>query len=313
MSEITQFDEGARAAGAIKHELMNGIKLHDPEYDLITAALFSGGHILWEGGPGTAKTVASKAIATAVGGTMGRVQGTPDVMPADITGSRIYNMAEQKFEFIAGPAFSTVLHLDELNRIPAKSQAGLLEVLEEGQITVDGETHTLPTTQLVVATQNPKSYEGGSGDVIGALRDRFTASIFTPEKTGKELLDIYRWKKIGKQVSRGVVDIDTIQEIREKVVQQMEVSSDMEMHAANILDAAVRNESVADSSIIQYRALESGLEIAKALAMVRKSMTVERADINAAFRGALPHRIDPTYGSKMTPLQIVDKVLEQVA
>jgi MoxR-like ATPase len=311
MSEIHGFEDAVRSAELLRNELINGIQLHDDEYDLLTAAVFAGGHILWEGAPGTAKTVASKAIAKAIGGEVGRVQGTPDVMPTDITGGRIFNQKTGEFDFNEGPVFKEVLHVDELNRIPAKSQAALLEVIEEGQVTEGGKTYQLPEAQIVVATQNPKSYEQGSGEVIDALRDRFTAGLFTVQPDAERLKSIFQWKQAGHTVEADVLGTKDIQRVREQLLGKVSLTSDMVDLATKIMGQAVDHKNIDPSSILGYRAFESGLFIARSLAIVRGSQSVNGTDIQNAFRGALPHRVNVAYGAKETAPQLIDQVIRQ--
>ncbi|WP_440896447.1 AAA family ATPase [Amphibacillus sp. Q70] len=138
----------------------------------LLAALLSGGHVLIEGVPGTGKTQMVKTLATLVGGDFNRIQFTPDLLPSDITGSKIFNMKESYFQTLKGPVFTNVLLADEINRTPAKTQAALLEAMEEKQVTIQGETFQLPELFFVAATQNPIEYEG-TYPLPEAQQDRF--------------------------------------------------------------------------------------------------------------------------------------------
>jgi len=124
------------------------------------AALLTGGHVLLEGVPGTAKTLLVRALGRALDLSWGRIQFTPDLMPADVTGSYVYRTEQAEFEFRRGPVFVNLLLADEVNRAPAKTQSALLEAMEEGAVTVDGERHELPRPFVVFATQNPLEHEG---------------------------------------------------------------------------------------------------------------------------------------------------------
>ncbi|GAB2565750.1 AAA family ATPase [Gracilibacillus alcaliphilus] len=138
---------------------------------LLTAAL-AGGHVLIEGVPGTGKTQMVKTLAKLLDSDFKRVQFTPDLLPSDITGSAIYNMKEQDFQTLKGPLFTNVLLADEINRTPAKTQAALLEAMEEKQVTIQGETFQLPEFFFVAATQNPIEFEG-TYPLPEAQQDRF--------------------------------------------------------------------------------------------------------------------------------------------
>lgn len=139
---------------------------------LVLTALLADGHVLIEGVPGTGKTQMVKTLATLVGGAFNRIQFTPDLLPSDITGSKIFNMKEGAFETIKGPVFSNVVLADEINRTPAKTQAALLEAMEEKQVTIQGETYALPEVFFVAATQNPIEFEG-TYPLPEAQQDRF--------------------------------------------------------------------------------------------------------------------------------------------
>ena len=132
----------------------------DAAFEMLLVALLSGGHVLIEGVPGTAKTLMAKTLALLIDGSFERVQFTPDLMPSDIVGTNVYDLASGEFRLRQGPVFTNVLLADEINRAPAKTQSALLEAMEESQVTIDGTRHLLPNPYLVLATQNPVEYEG---------------------------------------------------------------------------------------------------------------------------------------------------------
>jgi MoxR-like ATPase len=138
--------------------------------------LLAGGHLLVEDVPGVGKTMLARTLATAIGGTVSRVQFTPDLLPTDITGVSVYDQARREFEFKPGPVFANVVIGDEINRASAKTQSALLECMAEGQVTADGTTYRLGTPFMVVATQNPVEMDG-TFPLPEAQRDRFTARI----------------------------------------------------------------------------------------------------------------------------------------
>jgi MoxR-like ATPases len=153
------------------------------------AGMLARGHVLLEDVPGTGKTLTARSFARALDLEFSRVQFTPDLLPADITGSNVYNEARGEFEFAPGPVFANVVLADEINRAPPKTQAALLEAMGERQVTVDGETHDLPEPFIVIATQNPVEQEGTFG-LPEAQRDRFIVktSIGYPDESGERLL-----------------------------------------------------------------------------------------------------------------------------
>jgi MoxR-like ATPase len=169
-------DEASRTARRIVDELGRVILGQEEALLQMVAALLAGGHALLEGVPGTAKTLMARALSRVAGVSFRRIQFTPDLMPADITGVNVYNTATGSFSFHPGPIFAAVVLADEINRAPAKTQAALLEAMQERQITVDGVSHPLLPVFTVFATQNPIEYEG-TYPLPEAETDRFMLKI----------------------------------------------------------------------------------------------------------------------------------------
>ncbi len=153
-------DEVQKLAQAIRTEIAKAVVGQDTTVELMLVALFSGGHILLEGPPGTAKTLLAHSFAQAVGLDFGRIQFTPDLMPADIIGANLFNFQTSSFTLTRGAIFTELLLADEINRTPPKTQAALLEAMQERQVTIDGESHPLSDRFMVVATQNPMEQQG---------------------------------------------------------------------------------------------------------------------------------------------------------
>ena len=153
-------DEVQALAQAIKTEIAKAVVGQDTTVELMLVALFAGGHILLEGPPGTAKTLLAHSFAQAVGLDFGRIQFTPDLMPADIIGANLFNFQTSSFSLTRGAIFTELLLADEINRTPPKTQAALLEAMQERQVTIDGESHELSDRFTVVATQNPIEQQG---------------------------------------------------------------------------------------------------------------------------------------------------------
>ncbi|HKX91386.1 MAG TPA: MoxR family ATPase [Sphingomicrobium sp.] len=153
-------DEVQKLGQAIRGEIGKAVVGQDTTVELMLVALFAGGHILLEGPPGTAKTLLAHSFARAIGLDFGRIQFTPDLMPADIIGANLFNFQTSSFTLTRGPIFTELLLADEINRTPPKTQAALLEAMQERQVTIDGQSHPLGDRFMVVATQNPIEQQG---------------------------------------------------------------------------------------------------------------------------------------------------------
>ena len=149
-----------RLADAIRAEVARVIVGQDEAVDLMLTALFSGGHVLLEGAPGTAKTLLARTFAASLNLDFGRIQFTPDLMPGDVIGANIFDFQSSSFRLTRGPVFTELLLADEINRTPPKTQAALLEAMQERQVTIDGQNHALSDRFMVVATQNPIEQQG---------------------------------------------------------------------------------------------------------------------------------------------------------
>ncbi len=191
LSNVAQaFDAAIEQIGKVvvgQMELVEGVLI----------AMFSEGSVLIEGPPGLGKTLLVNVLSKTVRCDFNRVQFTPDLMPSDLTGHSIYDMKEQQFRFNRGPAFTNILLADEINRSPPKTQASLLEVMQERQITVDGTTHTLDRPFLVIATQNPIEHEG-TYPLPEAQVDRFMFKLLVDYPSGAEEVEILRHYTSGK-------------------------------------------------------------------------------------------------------------------
>ncbi|MFA7249379.1 MAG: MoxR family ATPase [Dehalococcoidia bacterium] len=182
---VNPTSSGDRPMEQVLYEIKKVIVGQDALLERLIVALLARGHVLVEGVPGLAKTLAIKTLAAAVGGDFKRVQFTPDLVPADLTGTRIYNQQSGEFQTSLGPVFTNLLLADEINRAPAKVQSALLEVMQERQVTIGGETHLVPNPFLVLATQNPIESEGTYA-LPEAQQDRFMLKVLVDYPTQTE-------------------------------------------------------------------------------------------------------------------------------
>src|SRR4029079_14741456 len=177
----------------IKNELQKVIVGQDEPIEQILIALLAEGHALVEGVPGTAKTLTVKTLSRIINASFSRIQFTPDLMPSDITGTNVFNISNSTFTLRCGPIFTDILLADEINRTPPKTQAALLEAMEERQLTIDGEAHKLSPIFTVLATENPIEYEG-TYPLPEAQLDRFQLKILlTYPSQEHELEVVSRW------------------------------------------------------------------------------------------------------------------------
>jgi MoxR-like ATPase len=189
-----QIGEGTRLGQAwerLREEAGKVLVGMDEPFQHMAISLFSGGHVLLEGVPGTGKTLMAKTLARLVGGEFRRIQFTPDLMPSDVVGTSVFDLATNDFHVRTGPLFAQIVLADEINRAPAKTQAALLEAMEERQITIEGQTFQLPAPFIVTATQNPVEYEG-TYPLPEAQLDRFQFKVIIDYRDASEEEEVLR-------------------------------------------------------------------------------------------------------------------------
>ncbi len=187
---------------------------------LVLVSLLSGGHALLEDVPGVGKTLLAKSLARSIDGQFQRIQCTPDLLPTDVTGTNIWNPQEAKFQFLPGPVFANVLLADEINRATPRTQSALLEVMEEGQVTIDGTTHLVPNPFFVIATQNPVEYQG-TFPLPEAQLDRFGISFSLGYPTEEEELQMLQRLQFGGplQTLQPCITLLEVEELRRHCAQ----------------------------------------------------------------------------------------------
>jgi MoxR-like ATPase len=199
----TGSDQALRAVAAIREQIGKALIGQADVIDQVLIALLAGGHVLIEGVPGLGKTLLVRALAKTFDGRFARIQFTPDLMPADVTGHTLYDQATRQFTTRKGPVFTNLLLADEINRAPAKTQAALLEVMQEGQVTIEGVAHALSPPFMVLATQNPIEQEGTYA-LPEAQLDRFLLKIridFPGHEDEHRMVRLVTHKQVGDRLN----------------------------------------------------------------------------------------------------------------
>ncbi len=257
--------------------------------ELMTVALFCGGHMLLCDVPGTGKTVMTKAFAASISGRSSRIQFTPDLLPGDITGVRYFNMKTGEFEFVPGPCFTNILLADEINRATPKTQAGLLECMEEKQVTIDASTYTLPDPFMVIATENPVE-SMGVFPLPEAQLDRFLfkseMSYPTKEENDEMLMRFAKGSPLAE--IHGVVNTSEIPYIRAEV-EAVYIHPDLVRYITNIVEATRTAEGVVLGA--SPRAAIALMRAAKGFAAISNRDYVTPDDIKKAAVPTLAHRL----------------------
>ncbi|MFO1009494.1 MAG: AAA family ATPase [Planctomycetota bacterium] len=305
-------------AERVQREVARVVVGLEREVEHCLIALLAGGHLLLEGPPGVAKTLLVRTLATALGGRFGRIQFTPDLMPADVTGTSIYRPNEGEFRFQEGPIFAQVLLADEINRAPAKTQAALLEAMQECSVTVDGKRHALPEPFIVFATMNPIEHEG-TYPLPEAQLDRFLFKVVVgypkPEVEARLLDAAHRRSQLASPRELGVTAVSSPEEILElrREVLKVAVRPDLPAYVVQLLNATRSNGQLVVGA--SPRAGVMVLLAAKARALLAERDYITPDDVKAVFLPALRHRVvlDPAVeiegGTSDDALQ---RILDQV-
>lgn len=306
----------------LKDEISKVIVGQSNMVEKLLVALLADGHVLLEGVPGLAKTLAIKSLSDAIEADFSRIQFTPDLLPADVTGTMIYNQKDQKFSVNKGPIFANFILADEINRAPAKVQSALLEAMQEKQVTIGDETFTLPNPFLVLATQNPVEQEG-TYPLPEAQVDRFMLKVYLGYPSKEEEKQIIRSniRKEGLSKIQPVIKPEDILRLRE-LVKEVYLDEKIENYIVDIV-FATRNPELYDmgnlSPLISVggspRASINLARAAKAYAFLNGRAYVIPEDIRAIAPDVLQHRIGLTYeaeAEEIGPRDIVEKILNRI-
>ena len=289
--------------------------------DSLMIGLLSNGHILLEGVPGLAKTLAIKTLASLIDAKYSRIQFTPDLLPADVMGTMIYSQAKEQFQIKKGPIFANFVLADEINRAPAKVQSALLEAMQERQVTIGKETFKLPEPFLVLATQNPIEQEG-TYPLPEAQVDRFMLKVVIDYPKLEEEKLIIRQNINGDKLNvKPILKADEIIEAR-KVVRQVYLDEKIEKYIVDIVFATRYPEKYDLKELKDMigfggspRASINLALAARSYAFIKRRGYVIPEDVRAVAHDVLRHRIGLTYeaeASNMTSDEIVSKILNKV-
>ncbi len=304
----------AELGGRILDEVERAVVGKRDRLELVLLGMLADGHVLLEDVPGLAKTLAARSFATVTGLRFARVQFTPDLLPSDVTGSSIWNQRDAVFEFRPGPVFANLLLSDEINRAPPKTQAALLEAMQERQVTIDGVTHPLEPPFLVLATQNPIEYEG-TYPLPEAQLDRFVlrAGFGYPSSDDEWEVLVRRIERRTDEVElRPVVDRDTLRAMQ-AAIEGVHVDESIGRYIVSLVAATRESTSLAVGS--SPRGSLALLKLARCRAALAGRDFVTPDDVKAVAVPALGHRLvlrPELWVQRRTGDDVVREVLDTV-
>ncbi len=292
----------------------------DDVIDKALIAIFTGHHALIEGVPGVAKTLLVRTLAQVLGCEFNRIQFTPDLMPADITGTNVFNMKTNEFSLIRGPVFTSFLLADEINRAPAKTQSALLQAMQERKVTIDRETHELPAAFTVFATQNPVEYEG-TYPLPEAQKDRFMLKVAmsAPGRAGElelaqRMLGTHSPEEtLAAGEVQAVISAQDLAELR-RALETVTVREELVAYVVDVVRATRENDTVLVGA--GPRATQALLLASRANAALAGRDFVTPDDVKSLSEAVLGHRLvlRPEYEIEGTTIsEVVSTILEQVA
>jgi MoxR-like ATPase len=283
-------------------------------------AIFTGNHALIEGVPGVAKTLLVRTLAHVLGTDFARIQFTPDLMPADITGTNVFNMQRNEFSLIKGPIFTSFLLADEINRAPAKTQSALLQAMQERVVTIDRDTHSLPPSFTVFATQNPIEYEG-TYPLPEAQKDRFMLKITMKAPDRAEELSLAQRTMtkeapetlLAQGVVQSVIKAEDLAALRE-TLGLIVMRDELVAYLVDIVRATRQHESVLVGA--GPRATQSLIMASRASAAISGRDFVTPDDVKAMSLPVLEHRLilRPEFEIEgLTVAEVIQQILQQIA
>jgi MoxR-like ATPase len=317
MSDVAAMDQLVHRVSELKKEIANVIIGQDHVIEQILISIFSGGHVLLIGVPGLAKTLMVQSISRALGLDFKRIQFTPDLMPSDILGSEILDESRQ-FKFIKGPIFSNIVLADEINRTPPKTQAALLEAMQEKKVTVAGQNYPLSQPYFVLATQNPIEQEG-TYPLPEAQLDRFMISIMLDYPSFQEEVDVV--KSTTGSHSGSIKPLFTATEIIElqQLIRRMPVADNVIEYAVGLVGKTRPKSDAAPEVVKNYidwgagpRASQNLVLTANTHAAIKGKYSPDIEDVQAVSTAVLRHRIIKNYKAEaegFTEASIISQLL----
>ena len=282
--------------------------------EMVMASILAGGHVLLEDFPGLGKTLIARSFATVLGLEFKRIQFTPDLLPADITGGYVFNRAENRFDLRQGPIFANIILADEINRASPKTQSALLEAMQERQVTLEGETLSLPEPFLVLATQNPIEYEG-TFPLPEAQLDRFMLKLTVGYPSVEEETDILRRRRERMQDDVQLIMVTSARQLMDlrQAVESVFVDADLEVYIAQLVHETRVDRRVAVGG--SPRASLAFLKMARARAALEGRDFILPDDIKHFAQPVLGHRLilQPEYWmARRVADEVIHDVLDKV-
>ncbi|MEH7350815.1 AAA family ATPase [Gottfriedia acidiceleris] len=297
----------------LKKEISQVIIGKEDVVEMIFIALINNGHILLESVPGTGKTQLSKSFAKTINGSFKRIQFTPDLLPSDVTGIQFFHPKEQDFQLRIGPVMTNILLADEINRATPRTQASLLEVMEERQVTIDGETIPLPNPFIVIATQNPIESQQGTFPLPEAQMDRFFMQISLEYPTFEEEKSIMKSYRSNTPFSnlKNVLTLEEIDEMKEQV-KTVTISEEVEDYILNIIHSTRNHEDIQLG--ISPRGTLALMRASQGKAYINNRSFVTPQDVKDVAIYLLAHRLVLTLEAslKKNAIQVIESVVNQV-
>ncbi len=312
-------DELKQTLAAARAEIAKVIIGQQSVIDHALIAIFTRNHVLIEGVPGVGKTLLVRTLAQVLGTDFGRIQFTPDLMPADITGTSVFSLKENEFKLVKGPVFTSFLLADEINRAPAKTQSALLQAMQERQVSIDNETHALPDAFTVFATQNPVEYEG-TYPLPEAQKDRFMFKVKVDYPSRDEEV-VLAGRLLGREAPEAVLQSGAVKPVitaeqisaMQAALGLVTVRDELISYVVDVVRATRENEAVLVGA--GPRATMSLVVASRALAVLDQRDFVSPDDVRALAEPVLGHRLvlRPEYEIEgLTVKELIGRVLDQV-